>query len=112
MVPVYRIANIAKSVTPPDTSLIVIGDYWSSTIPYYAQRRSLVIPAWIAPTSWQRMLAAPQEYLDDVGLGGVVYCADKAPRDPERKALTDVFVEGRAVLGEAGPCRLLAPDKP
>jgi hypothetical protein len=109
MMPVYRIANIAKSATPPDTSLVVIGDDWSSTIPYYAQRKSLVIPAWIAVTSWQRMLATPQEYLDDVRLGGVIYCADQAPQDPERKALIDAFVAARAVLGEAGPCRLLAP---
>jgi hypothetical protein len=110
-VPLFRIANIAKAVTAPDTSLVVIGDDWSSTIPYYAQRKSLVIPNWLALASWQRMLAAPQKYLDDVRLGGVVYCTDKAPTDPERKALTDVFVEGRAVLGEAGPCRLLAPAK-
>jgi hypothetical protein len=108
-VPVFRIANIAKSVTPPDSSLLVIGDDWSSAIPYYAQRKSLVIPDWLAMTSWQRMLATPQEYLDDVRLGGVVYCADKAPRDPERKALIDAFLAGRAVLGEAAPCTLLAP---
>ena len=111
MMPVYRIADIAKSMTPPDTSLVVIGDDWSTTIPYYAQRKSLPIPNWLALTSWQRMLTAPQEYLDDVRLGGVVYCADTAPRDPERKALIDAFIAGRAVLGEAGPCRLLAPDK-
>jgi hypothetical protein len=109
--PVYRIANIAKSVTPPDTGLIVIGDEWSSTIPYYAQRKSLVIPNWVPLVSWQRLLAAPQHFLDGVRLGGVVYCTDKAPTDPERKALSDAFVAGRTVLGEATPCRLLAPKK-
>jgi hypothetical protein len=109
--PLFRIAKLARAQTEPGASLLVIGDDWSSTTPYYAQRKALAIPAWITLTSWQRMLAAPQEYLDDVRLGGVVYCADKAPQDPERKALIDAFLAGRAVLGEAGPCRLLAPDK-
>lgn len=110
-VPLYRIANVARSMTPADTSLIVIGDDWSSTIPYYAERKSLVIANWIPPVSWRRLLAAPQHYLDGVRLGGVIYCTDKAPTDPERKALSEAFLAGRAVLAEANPCRLLAPKK-
>ena len=107
----FRIAKLARTQTPPGTSLIVIGDDWSSTIPYYAERKSLAIPNWLATESWQRMLAAPQKYLGDARLGGVVYRADKAPQDRERKALVDAFVAGRTVLGEIGPWKLLAPDK-
>jgi hypothetical protein len=50
--------------------------------------------------------------LGDARLGGVVYRADQAPQDPERKALVDAFIAGRTVLGEIGPWKLLAPDKP
>jgi hypothetical protein len=108
----FGIAKLARTQTQPGTSLIVIGDDWSSTIPYYARRKSLAIPNWLALASWQRMLAAPQKYLGDARLGGVVYRADKAPQDPERKALVDAFIAGRTVLGEIGPWKLLAPDKP
>jgi hypothetical protein len=107
----FRIANLARSQTQPGASLIVIGDDWSSLVPYYAQRKSFVIPNWIPLASWQRILAAPQSFLDGAPLGGVVHCLDKSPTDPERKDLIDAFVAGRAVLGEAGPCRLLAPAK-
>jgi hypothetical protein len=108
---VFKIANAARAATPPGAGLIVIGDDWSSLVPYYAQRKSFVIPNWIPLASWQRILAAPQSFLDDARPGGVVYCADLAPTDPERKTLIDAFIAGRAVLGEAGHCRLLAPDK-
>lgn len=111
LVPQFRIAQVAKSATKLDDSLIIIGDDWSSTIPYYAERKSLVIPNWIPVSSWQRMLATPQKYLDDVRLGGVVYCGDTAPQDAERKALVDAFLAGRAVLGEVGGCSLFAPEK-
>ena len=107
----FRIAKLARTQTELGASLIVIGDDWSSTIPYYAERKSLDIPNWLALPSLQRIVAAPQKYLDDARLGGVVYCADKAPTDPDRKTLIDAFLAGRAVLGEVGPCRLLAPDK-
>jgi hypothetical protein len=107
--PRFRIANLARSATGPDTGLVVIGGDWSSVIPYYAQRRSLAIPHWATVASWRRMLAAPQKYLGGVPLGGVVYCSDHAPQDAERKAVIEAFIGGRAVIGEAGPCKLLAP---
>ena len=109
--PAFNIANAARSATPPGSGLIVIGHGWSSLVPYYAQRKSFVIPNWMPLASWQRILAAPQGFLDGVGLGGVVYCAELAPPDAERKTIVDAFIAGRAVKGEAGDCRLLSPDK-
>jgi hypothetical protein len=107
----FKIAKLARTQTELGASLIVIGDDWSSTIPYYAERKSLAIPNWVALTSWQRILAAPQNFLGEAHLGGVVYCADQAPTDPERKTLIDLFMAGRAVLGEVGHCRLVAPAR-
>jgi hypothetical protein len=107
----FRIANIAKSATEPDAGLIVIGDDWSSAIPYYAQRKSLALPNWVPVSLWQQTLATPQKFLDGDRLGGVVFCADTGPHDAERQMLVSEFVSGRAVLGEAGGCQFLAPDK-
>jgi hypothetical protein len=110
-VPQFRIAQIARSTTQPGTSLIVIGDDWSAAVPYYAQRKSLALPNFTPVSSWQRVLAAPQAFLGDAHLGGVVYCTEALPKDAERLALIDAFIAGRKLLGEAGECRLFAPEK-
>ena len=107
----FRIANIAKSATAPDAGLIVIGDDWSSVIPYYAQRKSFALPNWAPVSVWRQTLATPQRFLGDARFGGIVYCADSAPHDAERRMLVDEFVSGRAVLGEAGGCQFLASEK-
>jgi hypothetical protein len=107
----FRIANIARSATQPDASLIVIGDDWTSVIPYYAQRKSFALPNWAPVSFWKQTLATPQKYLGDRRLGGVVYCADMAPHDADRQLLVSEFISGRAVLGEAGGCQFLASEK-
>jgi hypothetical protein len=108
----FRIANIARSATPPAASLIVFGEDWSSVSPYYAQRKSFVIADWMPVPLLKRVLANPQSYLDGAPLGGIIFCADTAaPNDSERRPLIADFVAHRAVLGEAGDCQLLAPAK-
>ena len=107
----FRIANIAKSATELDASLIVIGDDWASVVPYYAQRKSFALSNWAPVSLWQRILATPQKFLGDRRLGGVVYCADMAPHEAERQKLVSEFVSGRPVLGEADGCQFLAPNK-
>jgi len=108
-----RIGQIVKSVTPPDTSLIVLGADWSGLIPYYAERKSMVIPYWMPLSFYQRVFAAPQSFLDGVRLGGIVDCVglETSPPNAEYGALLKSFTAGRAVLGESKECRLLAPDK-
>jgi hypothetical protein len=110
-VPQLAVAKIVRQETQPDTSLLVIGDDWSSAIPYFAQRKSMVIPYWMPASFFRRVFAAPQRFLDGVRLGGVVYCTATSPRDSEHKALVDAFIAGRTVLGEAGDCALLSPEK-
>ena len=107
----FRNANIAKSATEPDTGLIVIGDDWSSAVPYYAQRKGFALPSWAPASLWQRILATPQKFLGDRRLGGVVFCADRGPHEAERQMLVSEFVSGRPALGEAGGCQFLAPNK-
>jgi hypothetical protein len=109
--PTFRIAKVAKIETKLDTSLIVIGDRWSSRIPYYAERRSLVLSELMPISFWKKALAMPQRFLDDVPLGAIVYCADTAPQDSERKALVEEFISGRALIADAGRCKLLASTK-
>ena len=83
----------------------------TSLIPYYAQRKSLVLPNWEPISLLRPHLATPQQFLGAARLGEIVYCADSAPHDVERQKLLNEFVSGRVVLGEAGGCQFLAAEK-
>ena len=107
----YRIAQTAKSITPPDSGLIVIGDDWSSLVPYYAQRKSLVVPYYMSDAFLGRVFAAPQRFLGGLRLGGVVYCLGGRAPNAGRQALVDAFLAERPILAQAGDCTLLAAEK-
>jgi hypothetical protein len=102
-----RIAQIARDATPPGQSLIVIGDDWASTVPYYAERKGLVLDRALPLPLMQRVLAEPQRYLGDAPLGGVVYCIDKLPTYGASIPAIQAFIAGRVVVGEFGGCQLL-----
>lgn len=38
--------KLLQEITAPDDVIVVVGDDWSSIIPYYAGRRALMIPVW------------------------------------------------------------------
>ena len=107
VVPQFRIAALARAQTPPGSSLLVIGEDWSSAIAYYAQRKALTVPGWMSHSYWQRMAAEPQKFLGPAPLAAIVVCTDYAPKD-ERKTLIEQLVAGRRVLGQAGDCTLYA----
>jgi hypothetical protein len=106
-----RIARMAGEQTPPGSALIVIGDDWSSEVPYYAERKALAMPYWAtARPILKKLLADPQSFLGDRPLGGIVYCASaKVPADiaPQIAA----FTAGRKLLGTASDCQLLSAQR-
>lgn len=107
-----QIAGIARQATTPEQSLIIIGDDWSSTVPYYSQRKSLALVQGADPSLIRRVLDDPQGYLDDRPLGGIVYCPNRlAAYRAGSVPLIRAFVEGRAVLGEFGGCQFLAATR-
>jgi len=97
------ISAIVRSTTPSDGSLIVIGNDWSSLIPYYSERKSLALPDWTPQLLLQRVFDDPQSFLADRPLAGIVYCRETAPAP-----LITGFLAGRKVLAKAGNCQLLA----
>jgi hypothetical protein len=107
----YRIAMIARDKTPPQSALIVVGDDWSSLIPYYAERRSLALPNWAPEPLLRQVLQGPEAFLGRLPFGGIVYCTGGPKPPPEKVPLLQEFIAGRQVIGEAGECRLLAADR-
>ncbi len=51
---------------------IALGNDWSSTFAYFAERKSFTIPDWF--TRSDDVLMHPEKYLDADQLGGVVFC--------------------------------------
>jgi hypothetical protein len=60
---VLVIAEYIKDTTPPDRPVIWYGLDWSSEGPFYSERKSLAVPAWIEQTEpvlqWERYLNSP-----------------------------------------------------
>ncbi len=105
----FAVGSLAKRLTTPDTSLLIIGDDWNSAIAFHAERRALTIPFSALPDSVNRIFANPQQYLGDSPLGAIVYCADQAANYAANQAEIRQFVSGRRSLGEAGGCQVLTP---
>jgi hypothetical protein len=103
------VGSLAKQLTTPDASLLIIGDDWNSAIPYHAERRALAIPYTAQSESINKILAAPQGYLADAPLGAIIYCPDQVGNYPSNQAEIRQFVSGRKSLGAAAGCQILTP---
>jgi hypothetical protein len=105
------ISLMAKESTSPNGALIIIGTGFSSAIPYYSERKSLAIHFWIPPDLLQRVFENPQAFLGDNQLAGIVFCSDRIQDYSDNVPLIQDFVENHRIIGEAGDCRLLAPER-
>jgi hypothetical protein len=105
---INQIAQAAKRNTRLDDGLIVIGEDWSSAIPYYSERKALTIPTFTPRPMFEQMLAKPETFLGGLHLGAVVYCSDIGYGT--LTPLIDAFVAARSVIAEIGPCKLLSPE--
>jgi Dolichyl-phosphate-mannose-protein mannosyltransferase len=105
----YRIARSAKDFIPPDQTLLVIGQDWSSAIPYYSERKSLAVPNWMPLSLIKQALDDPERFFGGQKLGGIVHCTGYGYN--EKAQLVEAFIAGRKVVAEAGPCKLLSPTR-
>lgn len=107
--PLYRFTQDVKKRVPEDQGLLVLGQDWSSVIPYYTERKSLALPNWMPIELTKRALDAPETFLGGLKLGGVVYCTEYRYND--KTPLIEAATAGRAVLVENGSCKLLAATR-
>ncbi len=78
-----------KNATTEDGQFIALGNDWSSTFSYFAERKSFTIPDWLTQTG--DVLANPDKYLDKDKLGGFVSCS----KNTQDAALFADFVSQR-----------------
>ena len=77
------VADVLRRYTPAGSAIVVFGADWSSTIPYYAQRKAFVVPTWPRRPEWaatyDRVWRDPSASVGGLKLGALVYC-DGGPR--------------------------------
>ncbi len=104
------VGDAVQKLTTPDQSILVFGNDWSSTIGFYAQRKSLTVPGWIAQPVLEKILANPQSFLGDVKLGAIIACTPGLPSyGDEGLPKLQNFLKNKEVLARAVNCNILAP---
>lgn len=107
-----RIAQEVRNHTPQEGGLVMVGADWSSEIPYYSQRRMLGLAAWFPTEIVAKSLEDPQSALGRNPFSGVVACGGADRYQEPLRTMVNRFLLGRAVVAEAGTCRLLTADRP
>nr|WP_281354009.1 glycosyltransferase family 39 protein [Solidesulfovibrio aerotolerans] len=109
-----NVGHFVREHTPEKTAIVVFGCDWSSEIPYYAQRKSIVASDWMLGKSPQ-MANTLDRHLGDLPLAAVVTCPRTEKEDPRHpvaaEAITHISNPKAAVIdgctvtyqdGEAG----------
>jgi hypothetical protein len=69
--PRLAVARFVKARTMSDSPILIYGDDWDSSIPYYSQHPAFAVPRFFSP--YLAPLDAPERYLDH-GPGAVLIC--------------------------------------
>jgi hypothetical protein len=104
--PVIRIALAAKQSTSQDQGLIVFGNDWSSIIPYYSERKALVIPPWAPQATFDELFKNPKRLLGNLDLGGVIVCFGDLDEYGANRTPIEALTDGKKVLAETETCKL------
>lgn len=87
--PSLEIASVIRQNSLPGESILVLGQDWSSALPYYSERKALVLPFWTPLILLDDVIAHPQKYLGDSRLGAIVFCPDQLADYPAGAAAKD-----------------------
>jgi hypothetical protein len=103
-----KAAMFVRKATPATASVLIFGDDWDSTIPYYSERKSLAVPGWAPPALIDRVIADPQSFLGDRPLAAIVLCRDHLALYKDRADAVVSFAQARPLLGEFGGCQVFS----
>jgi hypothetical protein len=63
------------------------------------------------PDMVRKILAQPSAYVGEAPLGAIVYCPDQVQNYGASADALRRFTSGRKVLGTAGGCQILSPQR-
>ena len=108
--PRYQTALVLRNATPPDAVVIVFGLDWGSDLPYFANRRAIMVANWFSPERVRRVVLDERErWFGGRKLGAVVECSfiehltTEPPHIPTRDELLREFSSSPI---EAPGCRI------
>jgi hypothetical protein len=100
------IGAILKREVPVGGQFVALGNDWSSTFSYMAQRKSFTAPNWFK--DYSLVLSAPDQFVDQGKLGAVVFCGS------QMLGVADIiqFASKRSwKTGETNGCLLATPQQ-
>jgi len=111
-----RVADYLKSATDPDSGLMIFGYHYSAELPYYSERRALLVEFRVAPEQMRRLTATPEAYFGDTPIGAYVICDPRSWDGrwrADQQAIIDDF--GTALAERMNPvsvsgCDIYLPD--
>lgn len=105
----YLLGDVIRKAVPEDAAIVVIGDEWSSAIPYYAQRRAVMIDASFPRIMLDTLINRPSDLLGPTPLGAIIDCGHEgydASLD-----LIERLVASREQVASVNACRVLAGNE-
>jgi hypothetical protein len=103
----YQIAREVKAHVPEDEVMVVFGQTWSSVVPYYAERYSIMVPNTTPDGLRASVVSNASAYAGDRKIGAIVYCEDGSrsaeDADAERSRL---FSQVEGVVGQIEYCQI------
>ena len=93
----YYLAGLAvKAATPPDSVIVGFGMDWASDVPFFSERRGIIISNWYPVATVRRMLFEQRDrWFGGRKLGAVVDCVVFGSEriDPRLEAIRDALVK-------------------
>jgi hypothetical protein len=92
--PFYKAGLAVKAATPPDTVFVGFGMGWGADVPFFADRRGIILPNWVpVPIVRQLLFEERDRWFGGRKLGAVVDCAvfENLRIDPKLKPILDAL---------------------
>ncbi|OOG48759.1 hypothetical protein B0E50_07955 [Rhodanobacter sp. C01] len=101
-----ELARFIRKHTKEDQDLLIFGMDWSSELPYYATRKAVAVPDWLADENLERVLNAQQSFGSD-GVGALIVCPNSFElKEASIRSLYDAIITkysyGRSVQAVGG----------
>lgn len=108
-----RIASFLRSHIPQDQMFVGFGLQWASDVPYYSERRAMLVPDWDQPKVLETMLTAPNRYTAGMVVGAVVECPNDLANMQDMRAVYLSYMRATTAFMRAATvadCRVFYRD--
>ena len=80
------LADYLRQNTRPADALVGFGLDWSSEVPYYAERRALLVPDAVSAEALNTIASNPFTFTGGARIGAVIICPNELTGDPKKRS--------------------------